>query len=154
MPNFSNIAHLPLKIIFAIHLVLVTWSIQGYWCPKSPLFYNALFFICLMWAIQNVESDEPIQLALCVNFLSIFLDVVTLSIYFPTSFGSEKFSAALMIINMFARCISNVYLLRIGQARGGTLATMFTPGLIMGCGRRDYEDISRSISDNSDFGGV
>lgn len=36
-------------------------SMQGNWCPKSVLFYNLLFFVCIFWAVHNIESDEPLQ---------------------------------------------------------------------------------------------
>ncbi|EFN73711.1 hypothetical protein EAG_15146 [Camponotus floridanus] len=156
MPNITNLSHFPLKVIFAIHLILVTWSIQGSWCPQSVLFYNSLFFVCILWAIHSIESDEPLQFALFINVLSIFLDVITLSVYFPTGYhdAANKFSAALMIINLIARPISSIYLLRIGQGRNGSLATVFAPSPAMGYGRQDYEDISHPIPQNSDFDGV
>jgi len=37
-----------------------------------------------------------------------------------------------MIINLIVRPISSIYLLRIGQARGGNLATVFAPSPAMG----------------------
>lgn len=156
MPNLTNLSHFPLKVIFAIHLILVTWGIQGSWCPQSVLFYNLLFFVCILWAIHSIESDEPLQFALFINVLSIFLDVITLSVYFPTGYhdAANKFSAALMIINLIARPISSIYLLRIGQGRNGNLATVFAPSPAMGYGRQDYEDISHPIPQNSDFDGV
>ncbi|XP_048267910.1 uncharacterized protein LOC126923693 [Bombus affinis] len=173
MPDISSLSHYPLKVIFAIHLVLVTctaiygmsylyyivkrWisrSIQGHWCPRSVMFYNFLFFVCLLWAIHNIESDEPLQFALFINVLSIFFDIVTLAVYFPSMYVSETLSATIMIINMIVRIITSVYLLRIGQARGGCLSTMFTTGPAMGFGRQDYEDISHPIPQNSDFAGV
>ncbi|KAI4495851.1 hypothetical protein M0802_008257 [Mischocyttarus mexicanus] len=147
MPDLSSISHYPLKVIFAIHLVLVTWGIQGHWCPKSAMIYNLLFFICLLWAVHNIESDEPLQFALFINVLSIFFDIVTLSVYFPTGlpYASEKFSAAFMIINLIMRVVTSIYLLRMGQARGGSLATVFTPCPPMGIDRKDYEDISQPL---------
>ncbi|XP_078035587.1 type-1 angiotensin II receptor-associated protein isoform X2 [Augochlora pura] len=154
MPNISSITHVGLKVIFAIHLVLVTWSVQGLWCPKSVMFYNLLFFVCILWASHHNESDEPVQYALLINVLSIFLDVITLAIYFPTLYGGEKFSAAIMIINLIARVITSVSLMRIGQARGGSLATMFSQSPAMGVGRQDYEDISQSIPQSSGFAGI
>lgn len=36
-------------------------GIQGSWCPQSVLFYNLLFFVCILWAIHSIESDEPLQ---------------------------------------------------------------------------------------------
>ncbi|KAG7210033.1 hypothetical protein KM043_011611 [Ampulex compressa] len=151
MPNLSSISHFPLKLIFVVHLILATWSLQGHWCPKSVMFYNLLFFICILWATHNIESDEPLQFALFINVLSIFFDVITLAVYFPLSYGFEKFSAAIMIINIIARVITSIHLLRIGQARGGTLATVFPPNPTTGFDRQDYEDISHPIPQNSDF---
>lgn len=46
--------------------------------------------------------------------------------------AANKFSAALMIINLIARPITSIYLLRIGQGRNGSLATVFTPSPAMG----------------------
>lgn len=43
-----------------------------------------------------------------------------------------KFSAGMMIINMIFRVITSIYLLRIGQARGGSLATVLPPNPAMG----------------------
>ncbi|XP_011634750.1 type-1 angiotensin II receptor-associated protein [Pogonomyrmex barbatus] len=155
MPNLTNLSHFPLKIIFAIHLILVTLGMQGSWCPKSVLFYNLLFFVCIFWAVHNVESDESLQFALFINVLSIFLDIVTLIVYYPVYDNTpNKFSGAFMIMNLIARPISSIYLLRIGQERGGSLATVFTPSPATGYDRQDYEEISHPVPRNSDFDGV
>ncbi|KAG5329785.1 ATRAP protein, partial [Acromyrmex charruanus] len=156
MPNLTNLSHFPLKIIFAIHLLLVSWGMQGHWCPKSVLVYNLLFFVCIFWAVHNAESDEPLQFAFFINVFSIFLDVIALVLYYPSMFtdGSEKFSAAVMIINLIIRPISSIYLLRIGQGRNGNLATVFAPSPAMGYGRQEYEEISHPVPQNSDFEGV
>ncbi|XP_063985084.1 uncharacterized protein LOC135166602 [Diachasmimorpha longicaudata] len=154
MPDMSAIAHLPLKVIFAIHLVLTSCGLQGHWCPQSALFYNLLFFGCLLWAVHNIESDEPVQFALCINFIAIFLDIIVLAIYFPDNWGAEKFSGAVMIINLLVRVITTVSLLRIGQARGGALATLFPPPPGMDYARQQYEDISYPVPQNADFSGI
>lgn len=151
MPNVSSITHYPLKLIFAVHFALVTWGIQGKWCPQSLMFYNLVFFFCLLWSIHNLESDEPIQFALFVNVLSIFFDIVTLSVYFPDYNAWDKLSAAMLIINLFVRVVSSYSLLRIGQSRGGALATMFAPSPAMGFGRQEYEDMSQPVPQSADF---
>ncbi|XP_011701977.1 PREDICTED: uncharacterized protein LOC105458398 [Wasmannia auropunctata] len=152
MPNITNLTHFPLKLIFTIHLILVTWAMQGGWCPKSVLFYNLLFFVCIFWAVRDVESDEPLQFALFINVISIVLDVITLAIYNPYYIhGPETFSAIFMIINLVARPISSIYLLRIGQARNGNLATVFVPSPATGYNRQEYEEISHPVPQNSDF---
>ncbi|XP_020281321.1 type-1 angiotensin II receptor-associated protein isoform X2 [Pseudomyrmex gracilis] len=129
MPNITNLSHFPLKVIFAIHFLLVTWIMQGNWCPEtSVFFYNILFFVCILWAIHNTESDEPLQFALFINVISIFLDVITLSVYYPTEPYHDilnRFSASFMIINLIARPITSIYLLRIAKGRNGSLTTVF-----------------------------
>ncbi|XP_015519395.1 uncharacterized protein LOC107224009 isoform X1 [Neodiprion lecontei] len=151
MPNISSITHYPLKVIFAVHLFFVTWGLQGYLFPVSMMFYNLLFFLCLLWAIHNLESDEPIQFALFINVLSIFFDIITLSMHFPDSSAWVKFCAAMMIINLIIRVLSSYSLLQIGQARGGTLSTMFASNPAMGFGRQEYEDMSQPVPNNADF---
>ncbi|XP_012268415.2 uncharacterized protein LOC105693212 [Athalia rosae] len=152
MPTVSSITHYSLKVIFAIHFVLVTWGVQGKWCPQSIVFYNLIFFICLLWAIHNLESDEPIQFALFVNVASIFFDIITLSVYFSDAYYAwEKLSAAMLIINVVVRFVTSYCLLRIGQARGGLLVDMFASSPAMGLGRHEYEDISQPVPQNADF---
>ncbi|XP_066596213.1 uncharacterized protein [Prorops nasuta] len=155
MPDFSCISQCPLKAIFAIHLIFVTWGMQGDWCPQSAVFYNLLFFICLLWAMHHVESDEPLQMALLINVLSILFDVISLSICFPpinNYYRSERFSGAFMIINLIVRVVTSIYLLKIGQARNGALVTLFsTMNPAMGISRQDYEDMSQPTPQNSDF---
>ncbi|XP_046742256.1 uncharacterized protein LOC124408959 [Diprion similis] len=150
MPNISSITHYPLKIIFAVHLFFVTWGLQGNWYPGSLMFYNLLFFLCLLWAIHNLESDEPIQFALFINVLSIFFDVIALSTCFPDN-GWGKFYAAMMILNLIIRVVSSYSLLQIGRARGGPLSTMFAPSPALGFGRQEYEDMSQPVPNNADF---
>ncbi|KAH0547431.1 uncharacterized protein LOC123269496 [Cotesia glomerata] len=153
MPNLSSISHSTLKIIFVIHFVLTTWGLQGRWCPQSAIFYNLLFFGCLIWATHNTESDEPLQFALIINVLAILFDVIMLAIYFNGDNASQRFSGILMIANLIFRLFSTKYLVKIGQQRGGTLATLFPSGAGE-FGRQQYEDISYPVPENNDFAGI
>ncbi|KAL7305174.1 uncharacterized protein LOC106651077 [Trichogramma pretiosum] len=146
-----NVSHFSLKAIFAIHFLLVAWSIDSTYYSESMIFYNLLYFLCLLWAVHSAESDEPIQFALFISVTSEFLDFINLIVHSPFSGSSYiKFSASMVIINMIARVLTTIYLLRIGQARGGALSTIFTSSP-MGLGRQDYEDISHPVPQNSDF---
>ncbi|XP_033217545.1 uncharacterized protein LOC117173186 [Belonocnema kinseyi] len=153
MPDISTITHYPLKIIFAIHFSLVSWGIQGQWVPRSMMMYNLLFFMCLLWAIHNIETDEPLQFALFINVVSILFDVFALVVYFPHG-TYEKFCAVAIIFNTCARIITSIFLVRIGRSRGGSLAMMFPSSPSMGYGRQEYEDISHPVPQNSDFAGI
>ncbi|XP_011503480.1 PREDICTED: uncharacterized protein LOC105366660 [Ceratosolen solmsi marchali] len=150
MRNLTDVSQFPLKVIFAVHLWLVTWAIQG-WYSQSMLFYNTLYFICILWAVHNTESDEPIQFALFISITSEFFDFIHLSVNSPFSGSAfQKFSASMIIINMIIRVITSFYLLRLGQARGGNLSIMITSPA-MGLGHQEYENISHAVPQNSDF---
>ncbi|XP_001604176.1 uncharacterized protein LOC100120541 isoform X1 [Nasonia vitripennis] len=153
MREISNISQFPLKAIFAIHFILVTWAIEG-WSSSSMIFYNTLFFICIFWAIHSAESDEPIQFALFISIAAEFFDFINLSVSSPFSGSSfTKFSASMVIINMIVRILTIMYLIKIGQSRGGSLSTMFASPA-MGLGRQEYEDISHPVPQNSDFASI
>ncbi|XP_003427455.1 uncharacterized protein LOC100120541 isoform X2 [Nasonia vitripennis] len=140
MREISNISQFPLKAIFAIHFILVTWAIEG-WSSSSMIFYNTLFFICIFWAIHSAESDEPIQFALFISIAAEFFDFINLSVSSPFSGSSfTKFSASMVIINMIVRILTIMYLIKIGQSRG--------------LGRQEYEDISHPVPQNSDFASI
>ncbi|KAJ8679387.1 hypothetical protein QAD02_015174 [Eretmocerus hayati] len=154
MRDISEISHFPLKVIFAVHFLLIIWAFEARF-SQTMMLYNTLFFICLMWAIQCPESDEPIQFALFLSVAAEFFDFINLSVNttFAGASAYQKFSASMVIINMVVRLLTTLYLLRIGQARGGSLARMFASPT-MGVGRQGYEDISHPVPQNSDFAAI
>ena len=151
MVDFSNVQNKTLKAIFIVHFILITWGIQGFWSPDSYLFYNALFMLALLWGIHSKESDDPLQIAVIINVLSILFDVIVLAAYFPASFrSSERFSVAMTILNLVIRPVTSVILCRVASERGGgDFAGRGTFGDIFGRGdtvapgrpRAAYDDI-------------
>lgn len=138
-----------LKVIFGVHLTLVSLGIQGYWSPDSYFFYNLLFHLVILWAIHCKDNVEPVQIAIAINVLAIFLDIITLAGFFPTSnrHAGEKFSAAMAIINLLIRPVSTFYLIRNYNQRMGLDTDNFT-NIFSGnnasstSGRNTYEDIT------------
>ncbi|KAI4496843.1 hypothetical protein M0804_000653 [Polistes exclamans] len=156
----TNLILLPNLVLYALR-VFKDIGAQDLRCSTIYYFLSAYCGLCTalnQMNHYNFRSNDPSSKshALFINVLSIFFDIVTLSVYFPIglAYASEKFSAAFMIINLIVRVVTSIYLLRIGQARGGSLATMFTSCPPMGIARQDYEDISHSIPQNSDFVGI
>ncbi|CAG5092075.1 Protein of unknown function [Cotesia congregata] len=149
MPLRFELGHFEIcnKILRSVNVVVnqhsqlqsIVRGLQGRWCPQSAIFYNLLFFGCLIWATHNTESDEPLQF----KFLSDrhLVD------------ASQRFSGILMIANLIFRLFSTKYLVKIGQQRGGTLATLFPSGAGE-FGRQQYEDISYPVPQNNDFAGI
>ncbi|XP_046388869.1 type-1 angiotensin II receptor-associated protein [Ischnura elegans] len=155
MVDLSNVQNAPIKIIFIIHFILSTWGMQGVWAPNSYFFYNIVFIILLFWALLHKDSSEPIQMALLVNLVSILLDVILLSSFFPGSyFSRERFSVGMAILNLVFRPMTSFGLYRIWQDRDGiigaggpafpgNLGDLFGGGAA-GSQRSPYEDIDGS----------
>jgi len=145
MVDLSIIASAPIKMVFLAHYVLTAWA-AGHWCPVSYLFYNLIFFLLILWAIHNKESDEPTQMAVAVNAVSIVLDVLVIAMYFPDTgtVGSERFSACMAILNLILRPFTTLVLYRIyverANATGATVPTIFGAQH-----RSPYEDIGGAV---------
>nr|BAN21045.1 unkown protein [Riptortus pedestris] len=134
-----------IKVLFGIHFTLISLGIQGYWSPDSYLFYNLLFLLTVLWSIHNKDNVDSMQIAIGINLVSIFLDIITLAGYFPTTnrYGGEKFSASMAIINLLIRPVSLIFMSRNCNQRMGLDADNFS-NIFSGStppGRNTYEDI-------------
>ncbi|NP_001280354.1 uncharacterized protein LOC100164970 [Acyrthosiphon pisum] len=65
--DLNQLPALPAKTTFVLHLILITWSVQGRWSPDSYLFYNIMFMGCVLWAMHQTENEKPAQLAISVK---------------------------------------------------------------------------------------
>lgn len=129
-----------------VHLILTAWA-AGHWCPISYLFYNLIFFVILLWAVHNKEGDEPTQMAVAVSAVSIVLDVLVIAMYFPdTRSGSERFSAAMAILNLILRPFTTMVLYRMyverANAAGAAIPAIFGVGTAQS---GPYEDIGGTV---------
>ncbi|KAK4874523.1 hypothetical protein RN001_013883 [Aquatica leii] len=144
MADFSNLPNFHLKLVFVIHFMLISLACIGYWAPSSYLFYNFVLIIVLLWAIHKNDSDEPLQLCIFINGMSVILDIIIISMRFPDSHaGSERFSAALSIIHLIIRPFTTIFLVKLLQERsptpGSGIANLFT-----GARNRSYEDMDKN----------
>jgi len=138
-----------LKIIFSIHFLLITWGLQGYWSPDSYLFYNTIFIVCLLWSMYAKDDPEPLQMAVGINLLAIFLDIVVLAGYFPSSNASgERFSGGMAILNLVVRPLSSYFLAKCCSQRNGLDGDSFPHmfgGATSSSARGPYEDIDNTL---------
>ncbi|KAF5283496.1 hypothetical protein FQR65_LT13884 [Abscondita terminalis] len=144
MADFSNIPNFHLKLVFVIHFMLISLSCIGRWSPFSYLFYNFILAIVLLWSMHKHDSDEPLQLSIFVNGMSVILDIIIISMRFPDSHeGSERFSAALAIIHLIVRPFTTIFLVKLLQDRtlitGEGIGNFFT-----GSRNRNYEDMDKN----------
>ncbi|KAL3274085.1 hypothetical protein HHI36_015502 [Cryptolaemus montrouzieri] len=140
----QEIRNLKLKIIFVLHLVLISLSIMGSWSTSAHLFYNSLFCFTLLWGIHSHDNEEPLQLALIINVISIILDIFVI-IFYPNMdyHAGAKFSFGIAIVNLLVRPLTSMVLFKLAQERGtttGLLADIFTRGTQ----QSSYEDIDRT----------
>lgn len=140
--NFT-IPNAPLKGIFFIHFLFSTWAIQASWLPGSYFYYNIVLLVVLLWSLHNKDSEEPVIMAFGVNILSIFLDVISVAIYYPRAhdYSEVHFSAAMFIINLLLRPVTSVLLVKVYNERSGRYNNLGFPGF--GIGRGPYEDIDQ-----------
>ncbi|XP_018325833.1 uncharacterized protein LOC108737474 [Agrilus planipennis] len=139
MPDLTSVRNLNLKVIFLVHVIFVSLACMGGWSTNAYLFYNSILIISLLWGIYHPESDEPIQLGIVMNAISIILDILLLCFSFPSNhWARESFSAAVAILHLLARPISIIFLGKIHQERSGTGIDLF------GGRNRSYEDMDRS----------
>ncbi|XP_065335766.1 type-1 angiotensin II receptor-associated protein isoform X1 [Cloeon dipterum] len=145
-----------LKVTFLVHFLLIAWGVQGAWSPDSYLFYNAFFLITLLWSMHSPDSEDPVQMGLCVNLICIVLDIIVISVYYPSFIslmGSERFSVGMAIINLLLRPVSCFGLYRGLQDRVGSTSVTILPtggtnvfGNMFGqtTPRGPYEDMDQS----------
>ena len=133
--------------LFQLHFLLISWSHLGGWAGLSLLFPDVLLLQCLLWAVHDRRSLHPgtngevkgqhlfcdesaalpdeihlspaVFLAMVLNVVSVLLDIVALSVRFPsgTVYGStEKFSGVMAIFNLILRyCAWYIDIMAHGQ---------------------------------------
>ena len=77
---------------------------QGY------LFINLVFVSCLLWSLLQPKDTEPIIVGLLVNAISIIVEIVLISIYWPgvSTTNTTMFSAVMAIINLIGRAVTGL----------------------------------------------
>ncbi|RZC41388.1 ribokinase [Asbolus verrucosus] len=73
------------SVIFLVHFVFIALSSMGFWNTSAFLFYNFILILLLVWSIYHPQNEEPVQLAIVVNGVSIFLDILLLVMCYPTN---------------------------------------------------------------------
>ncbi|XP_066140084.1 type-1 angiotensin II receptor-associated protein isoform X1 [Euwallacea fornicatus] len=138
IPNFN------VKIVFLAHFIFISLSCMGFWASNAYLFYNCILIFLLLWSIFHGQVQEPLQLAIVVNGVSILLDILLLIMNFPSynSGAAAKFSAAMAILHLLVRPFSTFVLIKNLEERGGAPANI--PNMFTGTRTESYEDIDRT----------
>lgn len=104
-----------LRGVYVAHFLLVTITLFGNFggATTAYAFYNALFLLSLLWAMNTTDNEFALTKALFVNVAAIVFDIVVLSGY-----ESSWFPLVTGIINLLFRLISSAMLWRIRNDRG------------------------------------
>ncbi|KAF2353733.1 Type-1 angiotensin II receptor-associated protein [Trinorchestia longiramus] len=148
-----RIPYAPLKVVFCIHLVLIVWASESMWLPTSYLGYNGLLLLTIMWTIHSRDSEEGPFMGIMVNGVSVLLDIVTLSVFWPnfSSSGLGWFGSLCTVGNLLMRPITSYMLYKILVDRAATYGNFSLPagldtlfqGTGLGHARSPYEDIDQ-----------
>lgn len=141
-----------LKGIFLAHLLLTVWSYYSTCFAEGSTLYNGAFLFLVLWSILHRDSEEAPLMALLLNLLAIFLDILAIVLHWPHITTSlERFGLAMAVLNLVLRPFTSLMLQRILQERSGSYSTYGPSGLdrIFGGNRRNpYEDIDQPSQTN------
>ena len=109
----------PLHVAFLVHFLFSSWSHLGDWSGRSLMFQDVTLLFCLAWAAHSKRDPTPVFLALGVNALAVFLDIIVLAVSFPRRNSTEEYSAVMAIFNLILRLASSYILWRSFDLREG-----------------------------------
>jgi len=149
----------PLHVLFLIHIILIHWSHLGGWAGFSLLYQDLFLLLCLLWAIHDRRTLHPVFLAMLLNVVSVILDIVVLSVWFPakvpvssTPYTTNRFAAVMAIFHLIFRAISTAVLFTVSKTRDdfdGTVAT--NRSAVDGGGGGAGRPISQISNNNGSF---
>ncbi|XP_050687977.1 type-1 angiotensin II receptor-associated protein-like [Eriocheir sinensis] len=149
-------AAVTLKGIFLAHLILTVWSYYSACLNTGSTLYNGAFLFLVLWSILHRDSEDAPLMALLLNLMAIFLDVMALVLGWPRISSSlVRFGLAMAVLNLILRPITSLMLQRVLHERSGSYGSYGPSGLdrIFGGTRRSpYEDIDQPTQTNQ--GGV
>jgi len=124
-----------LKCIIFIHFTLTAFASLGPW-PNSYAIVQVFYLALGLWGLLQSENPLPVEMMLTTNILSIILDIIVLSVFYPirnlvpgTSHpGLYNFSDGMCILNLLIKPLSAFLIYRILQERGGEYGGFSLPG--------------------------
>lgn len=120
--DIPSIKDFKLKIIFVVHFTLFCWATLYGWHPQSYLVQLYIFLFLLIWTIIQPVGEDHVFLCLAVDVVCIMLDIIIISIYFPSHLKSTtaEFSGVLAIFNLIFRLYSSYVLYMEWCSRTGS----------------------------------
>lgn len=74
------------------------------WLPRVFIYYNLVFYVCLLWSLHALHNPEPVQLAAILNLISILLDVMCIATNYEYGHNRSWFGFSLLYV--FDRCLN------------------------------------------------
>jgi len=110
--DIPSVKNLKMKIVFLVHFVLFSWATLYPWANQAYLLQSSIFLFLLIWTLIQEEGEDHVLLCLSVNVTSILLDIIIISVFFPsfTLSTTAEFSAVMAIFNLVFRLYSSYVL--------------------------------------------
>ncbi|KAK7811128.1 type-1 angiotensin II receptor-associated protein isoform X1 [Chionomys nivalis] len=110
-----------LKVILMVHWLLTTWGCLVF--PGSYAWSNFTILALGVWAVAQPDSIDAIGMFLGGLVVTIFLDIIYISIFYPTSVINDtgRFSAGMAILSLLLKPFSCCLVYHMHRERGGEL---------------------------------
>ncbi|XP_036724651.1 type-1 angiotensin II receptor-associated protein isoform X2 [Balaenoptera musculus] len=110
-----------LKAILLLHWLLTIWGCIVF--PGGYAWSNFTILALGVWAVAQRDSIDAISMFLGGLVVTIFLDIIHISIFYPRASLSdtERFSAGMAIFSALLKPVSCFFVYQMYRERGGEL---------------------------------
>ncbi|XP_059769144.1 type-1 angiotensin II receptor-associated protein isoform X1 [Balaenoptera ricei] len=110
-----------LKAILLLHWLLTIWGCIVF--PGGYAWSNFTILALGVWAVAQRDSIDAISMFLGGLVVTIFLDIIHISIFYPRASLSdtERFSAGMAIVSALLKPVSCFFVYHMYRERGGEL---------------------------------
>lgn len=106
-----------LQLTLGVHFILVSIAMIGYWVPFAYVFYNAFLLLGLFWSLFRPDEVNVLQHTVFLNGFAIIADIIVMIGRYHYSSFIDGFSLAFCILNLLARPIGCIFLMRVRGER-------------------------------------
>jgi Angiotensin II, type I receptor-associated protein (AGTRAP) len=125
-----RIPHIPLKVMFLVHLVLFSWCLLGVHSGTFGVTNSAV--ILLLYVAAATQSPLACETNLVALFFSIINDIIVLGLhgqgYIDSHSSSVQFGFAMAILNIIVKPLTMIFVFQEFRRRGGEFGIAIESG--------------------------
>lgn len=113
-----------LKTIILVHWLLTSWGCLMSWLPPAYAWSNFTVLAVGVWAVAQRDSVDAIFMFLAGMVITIIMDIIDFSIYYPAAEmninnSTFRFSAGMAILSLILKPLSCFCAYQMYRERGG-----------------------------------